>query len=198
MLAGLFGLATYAYAARATPLVATFLDNLTFTGAGVSDDGNPVYTDGSGGVRCYFGVNGRDVDLVTYNSGRTLNFTFDPNSPGFKASGLPASFNAESDLFGINYFGPYRTMGVGTTAQVQMDLEFHVGSPPQTFELDYSSLAVKRLTSTTWLVTSNQSDIGGNPGFTASDLARLNGIRRKTVTAFGAVNMPIRFEVTLK
>lgn len=192
----LCGFAAYAYAASAVPLVASWETGLISGTYGVFDDGNATYAHNVGGVQCYFGVNGKDVDLVTYNSGRKLHFTFDSASPALKNSRLPANFLAESDLFGINYFGPYRTMAVGTTAQVQMDLEFHYGNPPQTYELDYQSLAVKRLSTSTWLVTSNPDDIGGYPGFTASNQAALNKIRRKTTDKFGAVNMPIRFEVT--
>jgi hypothetical protein len=187
-------LAAMAYAAKSAPLVATFSEVF---GVGVSHDGDPVYEHGLQKVQCYFGVNGRDANLVTYNSTRRLEFTFDANSPAFQASGLPSSnFTAQVDLFGINYYGPYRTMGEGTTAQVQMDLEFKVGK--LTYELDYPSLAAMRNSPTTWLVTSNPGDIPGNPGFVASDLASLNVIRRRSVEKFGAVNMPIRFEVVLK
>lgn len=183
------------FAAKATPLVASFLSHGGTTG--VSDDGVPTYSDGAAGVQCYFGVNGKDVDLVTYNTPRTLHFDFDPASPALLASGITqSSFNAESDLFGINYFGPYRTMGVGTTAQVQMDLEFYVGRI--TYELDYSALAAYRISETQWLITSEASDLPGYPGFSPSSTSSLNVIRRKSVTKFGAVTMPIRFTVTIK
>jgi hypothetical protein len=183
------------FAAKATPLVASFLAHGGTTG--VSDDGVPTYNNGASGVQCYFGVNGRDVDLVTYNTPRTLHFDFDASSAAFQASGITqSSFNAEVDIFGINYFGPYRTMAVGTTAQVQMDLEFYVGRI--TYELDYSSLAAYRVSETEWLITSDASDIDGFPGFSASPTASLNVIRRKSVTKFGNVTMPIRFMVTIK
>ncbi|MBI1939877.1 MAG: hypothetical protein HYS33_00055, partial [Acidobacteria bacterium] len=193
---------TLGYAAKGgtkggTPLVGTVLDNQSSTGYGVSGDGNGTYVDGVGGVQCYFGVNGKDADLVTYNSGRTLRFEFDPNSPAWQNSDLPQSdFNAEIDFFGINYWGRYMDMGIGTTAQVQMDLEFKVGR--LTYELDYQSLAVIRESATKWLITSDPADIPGDPGFTASDQANLNVIRRRAQETFGAVNMPLRVELTLK
>lgn len=187
-------LAAMAYAAKSTPLVATFTPII---GVGVSHDGDAVYEHGLQKVQCYFGVNGRDANLVTYNSPRRLQFTFDAGSPAFQASGLPSpNFTAQVDLFGINYYGPYRTMEVGTTAQVQLDLEFKVGN--LTYELDYPSLAAMRTSQTTWLITSDPVDIPGDPGFQASDLASLNVIRRRSVEKFGAVNLPIRFEVELK
>lgn len=187
--------ATSAFAAPATPLVATFLDKLAATG--VSDDGNPAYANGVQGVRCYFGVNGRNANLITYNTPRKLHFTFDPSSPAWRGSGLPqADFLAEVDLYGVNYFGSYQSMGIGTTAQVQMDVEFHVGN--STYELDYRSLAAKRISVDTWLITSNPLDIGGNPGFAASSAATLNVIRHRTKENFGSVNMPIRVEVKLQ
>ncbi|HSC76940.1 MAG TPA: hypothetical protein VLB32_00135 [Candidatus Acidoferrales bacterium] len=179
----------------ATPLRATWM-TLSGTGFGVFDDGNAVYEHGVGGVQCYFGVSGKDVDVVTYNTARTLRFKLDPNNSAVQASGLPADFLAESDMFGINYFGRYREMGIGTTAQVQADLEFYVGK--YTYELDYPSLAVMRVSENTWRVTSDPAEIGGDPGFTASDEADLNIIRRNRQTTYGTVHMPIRFEVTIK
>lgn len=193
-------MAVPAFGAKGTPLVATFQPLTTATG--VTHDGNPVYTHGVDSVQCYFGVAGKDVDLVTYNTPRSLLFVFDPSNAAFQASGITtyngglSTFNAENDLFGINYWGPYQNMTIGTTAQVQMDLEFYVGRI--TYEIDYSSLAVMRLSADTWLVTSDPNDIPGFPGFTASSTGSLNVIRRKSVTKFGPVSMPIRFEVKLK
>jgi hypothetical protein len=182
---------------KGTPLTASFLSNNSTTGAGISDDGYPVYENGAAGVQCYLGVAGKDLDLVTYNTGRTLHFALDPNSPAFQTSGLPQDFTAEIDIYGINYWGPYMSMGVGTTAQVQLDLQFKVGR--NTFELSYQSLAVQRLSEDTWLVTSDHAhDIIWDPGFTASDQAALGVFRRRSNETFGAVNMPIRFEVKLK
>jgi len=186
---------TSAFAAKGTPLTATFSTNLISTATGVFDDGNPVYENGIGGVQCYFSANGQNVDLVTYNTSRTLLFDFDSTSPALQLSGLPSSFHATVDLYGVNYFGPYSSMGVGTTAQVNAALQFYVGRV--TYQLAYQSLAVMRLSASTWLVTSSPNDIPGYPGFTASDQAALSVIRRKSQQTFGAVNMPIRFEVNL-
>ncbi len=195
-------LATAAFAApkgSAQKLIATYLDN--FSVFGVQDDGNSIYEHGVGGVQAYYGVGGKDVDIVTYNTARKLRYTFDTSSTAFVNSGIGAvhpsgDFMAVSDLFGINYWGRYRDMGIGTTAQVQADLEFYVGSV--TYELDYASLACMRIDADTWLLTTDPADIPGNPGFQASKVAKLNVIRRRSVTQFGTVDMPMRFEVTLK
>ncbi|MGH9601986.1 MAG: hypothetical protein ACRD24_06305 [Terriglobales bacterium] len=197
-----FTVATAAFAApkgSAQKLIATYLDN--FSVFGVQDDGNPIYEHGVGGVQAYYGVGGKDVDIVTYNTTRKLRYTFDTSSTAFVNSGIGAvhssgNFLAISDLFGINYWGRYRDMGIGTTAQVQSDLEFYVGNV--TYELDYASLACYRKNATTWLFTTDPADIPGDPGFQASKVAKLNVIRRKSVTHFGTVDMPMRFEVTLK
>lgn len=176
-----------------SPLVANW-HAISQTGFGVFDDGNARYAHGEGGVQCYFGVAGKDVDLVTYNTGRKLRFKFNPNSVAWQGSSLPQDFTAESDLFGINYWGQYKAMGIGTTAQVQMDLEFYVGRI--TYELDYSSLAVKRTGENTWLVTSDP--LYSVTGLAVTDEADLNVIRRNKQQTFGVVNMPIEFEVTLQ
>jgi len=193
--------ATTAFAApksSATKLIATYLDN--FSVFGVQDDGNAVYSHGVNGVQAYFGVGGKDVDLVTYNTTRKLRFTFDPASQAFQASGINSvagsNFTANVDLFGINYWGRYQEMGIGTTAQVQADLEFYVGNV--TYELDYASLACMRTSATTWLFTTDPADIPGNPGFQASKVAKLNVIRRRSTTQFGTVDMPMRFEVAVQ
>lgn len=99
--------ATSAFVAKGTLLATTFSTNVISAANGVFDDGNPVYENGVGGVQCYCGVNGKNLDLVTYNTTRTLHFVFNPSSPAFQLSGLPADFLATVDLYGINYFGPY-------------------------------------------------------------------------------------------
>jgi hypothetical protein len=144
-------------------------------------------------------VGGKDVDLVTYNKGRTFHFSFDPDSPALAAAGLPSELDAEVDFFGINQWGRFREMANGTTARVVADLEFHCCGPsPTTYELEYSSLCVTRVDDFTWIVSSDFSHIQGNPGFDASPVASLNIIRRNKQTPYGLVSMPIRFTVTLQ
>ena len=194
--------------AKGKPGNATTLDAVMSTpgSTGVFDDGDVNYNNGASGVQVYFGVGGKDLDLVTYNTGRTMEFVFDQSSPvvqSAQAAGLPVgNFTAEMDFFGINYWGRYRDMTIGTTAQVQADLEFHIGGPsPTTFELEYPSLAAKRISETQWVVTSDKDDAifgGGNPGFDASPTALLNIVRRRKQTSYGTVSMPIRFTVTVQ
>lgn len=201
---------TVVLAGSGTPLTAFFLLPDPSNGAafGVYSDfsvlgGSNTYANGSSGVQCYFGVAGKDLDLVTYNTGRKLVFHFDPSSAAVIKAVLPTNLPAEADFYGVNFYGPYRTQGDGTTAQVQASLQFHYGTPPRTYELAYPALAAYRLPNggtpgNTWLITSDLNDIPGNPGFTASNLASLNQIRKKGSINYGAVNMPIRFQVTLQ
>ncbi len=189
-----------AFAAKGTPLTAQWLTDPTVTQYGVFNDSNGVYyANGVSGVQCYFGVSGKDLDLVTYNTPRTLKYNFNSSQTAWQLSGIPASFNAVSDLYGVNYFGPYKSQSVGSTAQVNATLQFYVGTI--TYELQYQSLASYRVSATTWLITSYPNDPllpAGNPGFTASNQAALSVVRRKSQTTYGTVNMPIRFYVTLQ
>jgi hypothetical protein len=168
------------------PTVATVDDQVQ----GVSGDGS-AYSNGVDGVQCYISVSKNDADLVTYNTGRTLHFVFPANDPAVAAAGLPSTLDAEIDFFAVNYYGNYDSMGIGKTAQVQMDLEFYVGSV--TYELDYASLAVYRKDADTWLITSdpNDTEIGGHP-FAWGPQAKLNVIRRRAQKTYGVVSMPFR------
>lgn len=186
--------ATVLFAGSGTPLIATFLPNLSTYG--VSSDSSATYTNGVSRVQVYLGAGGGNVDLVTYNSGRKLTFAFDPSSSAWQASKLPQLSQAEVDLYGVNFYGPFISMGVGTTALLNTSLQFKSGN--STYELAYSSLAAKRLSSNTWLITSDPADIGGDPGFTASSVADLGVFRKRSRTDFGTVNMPIRFQVQLQ
>lgn len=192
-------LATAAIAARSTALRADFLPNLSQTGFGVSDDGNPAYLNGVDGVRVYFGVNNGNANLITYSTGRALTFRLDPASPAAVASGLSTSspFEAEVDFYGINYYGQFQSMGLNTTAQMKGSLQFKT-SNGVTYELLYQSLAVRRVAQNSWLVTTNHPELGGDPGFTASDQAELSSFRKRTRLIYGAVNMPMRFTLTLQ
>jgi len=188
--------ATVLFASSGTPLIATFLPNNSITGYGVSSDSSATYTNGVNRVKVYLGAGGGNVDLVTYSTGRKLTFAFDPSSSAWQASKLPQLSQAEVDLYGVNFYGPFISMGVGTTALLNTSLQFKSGN--STYELAYSSLAAKRLSSTTWLITSDAADIGGDPGFTASSAADLGVFRKRSRTDFGAVNMPIRFQIQLQ
>jgi hypothetical protein len=166
---------------------------------GVTDDGNATYLNGVDGVKVYFGVNNGNANLITYSTGRTLTFRFDPASPAAVASGLSTSapINSEVDFYGINYFGQFQAMGIDTTAQMKGSLQFKA-SNGVTYELLYQSLAVKRVASNSWLVTTDAVELGGFPGFTASDQAELSSFRKRTRLIYGAVNMPVRFTLTLQ
>lgn len=166
-------------------------------GPGITHDGNPDYADRTEGVRNYFGVNGRNVVLHTYNTTRRLKFTFDPGATAAQEAGL-TTVTEQVNLYGVNYYGPFVSMGVGTTAQVKTTLEFYVPAKGNTYYLEYPALAAKRLSQSEWLLTSEPDDIGGYPGFWASDMAELGVFRRKQRDAFGTVNMPIRFVVTIQ
>jgi hypothetical protein len=176
----------------------TFLPNLSPNGFGVTDDGNILYENGVQGVKNFFGSGGGNVVLITYSTGRKLTFKFNPASASWQASGLGQNLKAEVDLFGVNFYGPFQTMAVGTTAQVQTSIQFKPTGVGQTYELSYLALAAKRQSQNTWLITSDPQDIGGFPGFLASDQAALGVFRKRSRQTFGAVNMPIRFEVQLK
>jgi hypothetical protein len=189
------------FAASGTPMTANFSTNLISAAYGVSGDGAGPYYNGVSGVQCYIGVAGKDLDLVTYNTARKLTYKFNTSQTAWQASKIPATFTAVSDFYGVNYYGQYMNQGIGTTAQVHGVLQFYVGNI--TYQLDYQSLASYRESANTWLITSATWPTDpllpyGNPGFTASDQAALGVIRRKSVTNYGTVNMPIRFEVTLQ
>lgn len=181
--------------------------NCTVTDApqGIASDGNP-YNNGttSTSPKCFLGAGGKNFDLVTYSTGRTLKFSFaaGPDQTVANVAGLPPSpFNAEVDAYGINYYSQYLNMGVSTTAQVQMDVQFHYGGGSNTYELSYSCLAVTRRDLTTWVITSEPNgsnewavpcliDPNGTKGKTGKT-ATLSKIRRNSVQGFGEVDMPI-------
>ena len=165
---------------------------------GIASDGNANYNHGSTNtsVKCFLGAGGKNFDLVTYNTGRTLKLSFAPGADQAVATlaTLPATVNAEVDAFGINFYSQYLNMAVGTTAQVQMDLEFHYGGGSTTYELSYSCLAVTRTQFTTWVITSVANGSNEYAVPCISSKAMLNKIRRNTVQGFGEVTMPVTFE----
>jgi hypothetical protein len=146
-------------------------------------------------VQSYLGAGGNNVNLVTYSTGRRLHFTFDSTSPAWKNSGLPQNFMAEITSFGVNYFGAYTTLGIGTTAQVALTIQFKYNGV--TYELAWASVAGYHDTSTSWLITWDALDIPGYPGFSPSDQATLSRLRNNSRTKYGVVNMPVRFSVQL-
>ncbi len=179
---------------KGTALNAQWLMTTALSPTGVFDDGYDLYDNGVSGVQCYFGVSGKNLVLVTYNTPRTLHFTFDTSQNAWKTSGIPADFTAVVDFYGVNYYGPYVSQSIGSTAEVSASLEFYVGRT--TYELNYPALASYRTGQNTWLITSNPNDIPGYPGFTASNQATLVLVRRSGNITYGTVNMPIKFEVT--
>lgn len=166
---------------------------LGLTSAGVTDDGNNAYLNGVGGVQSYMGAGGNNVNLVTYGTGRRLHFVFSSASTPWRNSGLPQDFTAEITSFGVNYFGGYSTMGVGTTAQVALTIQFKYGNV--TYELTWASVAGYHDTATSWLITWRSLDLPGYPGFSPSDQATLSRLRHNSRTTYGVVNMPVRYSV---
>ena len=207
--------ARIAFAAKSIPLKATWHAPVTtygMFGDGVASDGyqhNVVYPPGKQSVRCYFGVNAKNVVLITYNTGRTLRFVpsatdaADFTSAGIVLNSATNDFSAEIDLFAPNGFGQYTAIGLGNTAKVQADLEFHQPGSPLTFELHYASLAAQRISTTEWVITSDPGDtrllnsIPPSSGVVPTAVADLNVVRRRTQENFGQVTMPISFTVTL-
>jgi hypothetical protein len=186
---------TLAASAKGVATNTIWQPTLALTPFGVTDDGNNAYLNGVNGVQSYLGAGGNNVNLVTYSTGRRLHFTFDSTSPAWKNSGLPQNFMAEITSYGVNYFGPYATMGVGTTAQVALTIQFKYNN--QTYELAWASVAGYHDTATSWLITWDALDIPGYPGFSPSDQATLSKVRNNSRVKYGVVNMPVRFSVQL-
>ncbi|OFW43847.1 MAG: hypothetical protein A3J28_18205 [Acidobacteria bacterium RIFCSPLOWO2_12_FULL_60_22] len=193
------------------PLTATWAPGTYYTTGepGVFDDGNAVYANGVGGVRCYFGVGDKNVVLVTYANPDNRKLHFVPNaldpaenadwaSAGFPtdATGNVLPFNAEVDFFGPSHGGAYTAMPVGGLGvRLHADLEFHYTNPSTnsvtTFELAYSKLIAIREPGNTWLISSDPAICG------PCETAELNRVRRKGGDSFGTVTMPIQFRVSL-
>jgi hypothetical protein len=165
---------------------------------GVTYHGSPFYQHAEERrLSNQFSVNGRNVVLHTYNTTRMLQFAFDSGTAAWGRSGLSQpNFATQVNLYGVNYYGQFVSMGVGTTAQLKTTIEFYQGG--NTYYLEYPQLAVKRLSSNTWMITSDPGHIGGFPGFWASSEADFGVFRRKARDSFGAVSMPIKFDVTIQ
>ena len=170
------------------PLIASFGP---VTGPGVN--GVTYVNNPAGNVNVYLSSN-QTLVVMTYNSGQTITLNFDTSSPAWQASGLPSTVAAEFDLNGINYYGTFTGITVGNVAQLKTDLMLHYNG--STWDLVYPSLAVQRTSDTTWLISSEQTDIP-YPAI-ASSSASLQVARKRSNTNYGNVNMPIHFTITLQ
>jgi hypothetical protein len=169
--------------------------DLLNAGSGISGDnasGAANYANGIGKVQSYLGAGGKNIDLVTYSTGRTLHFSL-PAGTVLNASGLPAQFDAEVSFYGINYFGAYLSMANGSTAQVHGVLQFHYNG--LTYQLDYPALAAIRQDASMWTVT---GFIDYTPGFTANNSAMLSLVRKRGNLDYGVLAAPIAFNVALQ
>lgn len=188
---------TPAMAAGKTNGLTCTVPTLQAGASGVGSDGNTDYSNGGtkGSVKCFLGAGGKNFDLVTYSTGRKLTFSFAAGADQSLAAlaGLEPSFTAEVDAYGINYYSQYLNMGIGTTAQVQMDVQFHYGGGSTTYELSYACLAVRRTAFSTWVITSEPDGSNQFAVPCLSNEATLSKIRRNSVQGFGEVNMPITF-----
>ncbi len=186
--------------AGGTPATATFLTptvSNTAVAYGVFNDSLGSYVNGVGGVKSYYGSGGKDYDLVTYSTSpsRTLHFVAGSTQTlPFNNAGLPTDFYAQVSSYGVNYYGPYSTMGAGTTAQVHLVVQFHYGR--NTYQLDYASIAVTRdATTGVFHFNSDPASLPGYPGFWPSDIATLSLVRKGGNVNYGSPNMPIKFDV---
>ena len=170
-----------------TPGTATFLTSGT---VGVFADSGGAYLNGVGGVKSYFGSGGKDYDLVTYSTSRYLTIRAS-SSPAWTNSNLPLSNSYQVSFYGVNFYGPFSTMGAGTTAQVHGVLQFHYLS--NTYQLDYQALEVKRdATTGVYHFSSIPSEYSPVP---TSSLAMLSLVRKGGNVNYGTVVLPIQFDV---
>ena len=197
----------FAAKAKIIPTVSDFAPLNANLGTGISGDNivsndwngasAALYSNGVNGVQSYLGAGGKDVDVVTYSTGRTLHFSFangDIAAWGPKGANLPQSFDAEADFYGVNFYGPYESMTVGTTAQIHGVLQFHYNG--LTYQLDYAALAGERTASNVWLITSDGAPIYAP--FVTTPAATLSVERAHGQTTFGSVTAPIQFQVKLQ
>jgi hypothetical protein len=160
----------------------------------VTGDGGS-YQNKVGGVQSYWGSNGTNYSLVTYSTGRYLHISGASGESAIWAkANLPINGTYQVDFYGINFYGPYSTMGAGTTAQVHGVLQFHYLN--NTYQLDYQSLAVTRNATTgVFHFTSDPAALPGDPGFWPSASAMLSLVRSKGNVNYGTVTVPITFDV---
>ena len=175
-----------------TPATATFL---TAGSTGVFADSSGAYLNGVGGVKSYIGSGGKDYDLVTYSTGRYLTITFAgtlADTQVWSANAkLPQSNSYQVDFYGVNFYGPFSTMGAGTTAQVHGVLQFHYLN--NTYQLDYQSLQVVRdAISGVYHFSSIRDEYSP---VAASPQAMLSLVRKGGNANYGTVTLPITFDV---
>lgn len=212
---------------KGTPLVNYFLNcNCTYgvDGDGVGGGGSftfklfsdessytlyptASYANGDGALQVYIGGSGRDENLLTYNTGRTLRINFDPGSAAFQKAnnetGLPASFDAESDMYGINAQGDYVTgMAVTDTAQMDMSLEFKVDGV--VYKIHWPSTGAVKLSNDTWLLTTDPSDLANfhldynSLEFQFGPEATFAIKKRHSFSNYGPVTMHMRYLIKLQ
>jgi hypothetical protein len=175
-----------------TPATATFIPPSAGI-TGVFSDNGGAYANGVSGVKSYFGSAGKDYELVTYSTSRYLTITFgDADSAAWSTNGkLPKSNSYQVAFNGVNFYGPYSTMGAGTTAQVHGVLQFHYLS--NTYQLDYQALEVKRDAVTgVYHFSSIKSEYSPVP---TSSQAMLSLVRSRGNVNYGTVILPISFDV---
>jgi hypothetical protein len=170
------------------PFTATFA--VASGGTGVFSDNQGPYQNGVSGVKSYIGSGGKDYDLVTYSTTRYLTIVA-PTSQSWTNSKLPQSGSYQVDFYGVNFYGPYSTMGPGTTAQVHGVLQFHyLGN---TYQLDYQTLEVVRDP------TNGAYHFSSIPGpwspVPSSSNAMLSLVRKGGNVNYGTVVLPIQFDI---
>jgi hypothetical protein len=73
-------------------------------------------------------------------------------------------------------------------------VEFHYNG--NTYTLRYTALAIKKIGTNTWLITSDRNDVTGS-NVAPLHKARLSILRNGGHVYFGYVAMPIRFEAEI-
>ena len=160
------------------------------------DNRNAAYVNGDKGMQVYLGVGGKNVVLFTYQTGRTLYLDKSVNQEPsiWAASGITQpAFSSEV----VSYFqtkGRYQSMKFGDIVTAKGQVEFHYGS--NTYTLRYTALAIKKIGTKTWLITSDYRDTN-LPASVVMHKAILSVLRKGGHVVFGYVAMPIRFEATI-
>ena len=165
------------------------------TDAEGGDHRNATYVNGADG-QVYLGTGGKNVVLFTYYTGRTLYIDKSINQEPtiWAASGITAEA-VSSEV--VSYFqtkARYQSLNFGAVAAATGQVEFHYNG--NTYTLRYTALAVKKIGTNTWLITSDKNDVTGS-NVAPLHKARLSILRNGGHVYFGYVAMPIRFEATI-